>query len=290
MEWSEQHDQLLCREVLVSEPFRFPKRSKERGEIWDQIAKSLNGISQPQFRVTKRSVRDRLTLLLTKHKQKIRTEERASGIECEETEVDAALADIFEKEKLADQEREKDATVTAKKNARDKAAAEEVRIKAMERLGTNKRRHGADIAEEGELPPKKGRRQSSDVYLYLREKHERDSVLKNEEMAWKKKDYEQRMVQEGLMENQNKTTAEAATGHADNHAATAAKFSGPVPAATAATTTTKPAFGEPARKGQAFMKVFQYVLLCLSTTKGRILKSTSVVGNWKLVVFHDCCV
>ena len=140
--------------------------------------------------------------MLTKHKQKERTEERASGIDCEETEVDAALADILEKERLADQEREKDATVTAKKNASDKAAAEEVRVKAMERLGATKRRHDDDA--DGQIAPPKGRRKTSDVYLYLKEKHERDRALQNEELDWRKKEQEQRVAHQETMETQNK--------------------------------------------------------------------------------------
>ena len=36
-------------------------------------------------------MRDRLTLLITKHKAKMRQEENASGIDCEETELDQAI-------------------------------------------------------------------------------------------------------------------------------------------------------------------------------------------------------
>ena len=62
MKWSEEHDLMLCREVLVMEPFRHPKQSRERGEIWGEIAQNLNGLSVPKFTVRTRSVRDRLTL------------------------------------------------------------------------------------------------------------------------------------------------------------------------------------------------------------------------------------
>ena len=82
MEWSESHDLALCGEVLVLEPFMYPKRSKERGEIWGRIADNLNSLSSPKFKVSKRSVRDRFTLLQTKYKEKVREGERASGIDC----------------------------------------------------------------------------------------------------------------------------------------------------------------------------------------------------------------
>ena len=32
MKWSEEHDLMLCREVLVMEPFKHPKQSREREE------------------------------------------------------------------------------------------------------------------------------------------------------------------------------------------------------------------------------------------------------------------
>ena len=77
MKWSEEHDLMLCREVLVMEPFKHPKQSRERAEIWGEIAQNLNGLSVPKFTVRTRSVRDRLTLLLTKYKRK--SEKRRAG-------------------------------------------------------------------------------------------------------------------------------------------------------------------------------------------------------------------
>ena len=76
MKWSEEHDLMLCREVLVMEPFKHPKQSRETGEIWGEIAQNLNGLSVPKFTVRTRSVRDRLTLLLRKYKEKVRNESR----------------------------------------------------------------------------------------------------------------------------------------------------------------------------------------------------------------------
>ena len=79
---------MLCREVLLLEPFEHPRQSKERGEIWGEIAVSLNGISSPKFKVSKFSVRDRLTLLLAKYQEKMRKELQVSGIACDdETEI-----------------------------------------------------------------------------------------------------------------------------------------------------------------------------------------------------------
>ena len=58
MKWTEDHDLKLCGEVLLLEPFRHPKNSKERGEIWSQIALNLSTLENPKFKVSKRSVRD----------------------------------------------------------------------------------------------------------------------------------------------------------------------------------------------------------------------------------------
>ena len=35
MEWKEEHDVLLCHEILVSQPFKFKERTVERGKMWD---------------------------------------------------------------------------------------------------------------------------------------------------------------------------------------------------------------------------------------------------------------
>ena len=87
----------LCREVLVMDPFQHPYRSKERGDVWGQLAIHLNCISHPKFKVTKHSVWDRLTLLQMRLKEKIKQGEKATGIDCEETELDRALEEITEK-------------------------------------------------------------------------------------------------------------------------------------------------------------------------------------------------
>ena len=82
MKWSEDHDLMLCRKVLAIEPFKYPKQGREKGE-------NLNGLSSPRFTVRTRSVRDRLTLLLKKYKEKMRNEEQGSGMKYDkETELE----------------------------------------------------------------------------------------------------------------------------------------------------------------------------------------------------------
>ena len=54
-----------------------------------------------KFKVSKRSLRDRLTFLQQKYKAKMRMEEAATGIDYEETKLEIALKEIIEKEKAA---------------------------------------------------------------------------------------------------------------------------------------------------------------------------------------------
>ena len=92
---------VLCQ--LVMEHYQHPYRYKERGDVWNYIAVNLSGPDHPKFKVNNRSARDRLTLLITKHKAKMRQEEKAPGITREETELDQALEEIIDKEKLANE-------------------------------------------------------------------------------------------------------------------------------------------------------------------------------------------
>ena len=72
MEWTEDHDHSLCQEILALEPFKAKKGSIASGQIWDQIASSLNSLEIPRFKVTKRSVRERYMLLIGKLKKKLK--------------------------------------------------------------------------------------------------------------------------------------------------------------------------------------------------------------------------
>ena len=115
----------------MSEPYNFKPRSPERGRIWEKIARNLNNIDEPKFRVTARSCRDRNSLLTTKQAQKLRDEERASGIEVEQTELDTLLEEIIEKEKLGKEQLEKDLDKKKYEAEKEKVTAEDVRKHAM---------------------------------------------------------------------------------------------------------------------------------------------------------------
>ena len=97
MEWTNQHDTLFLREVRGSDLFETRKGSPERGKLWDEIATRLNNLTQYKFNVNKRSLRDRLNLLMSKFKAKHGKEERASGISPEIQEIDTVLEELCEK-------------------------------------------------------------------------------------------------------------------------------------------------------------------------------------------------
>ena len=91
MRRTEEHDILLLREILLYEPYNQRKGSVERGKVWDLLAESLNKINNPLFRVTGRSIRVHLKTLIDNFKRKEREEEKASGINPDETEQEALL-------------------------------------------------------------------------------------------------------------------------------------------------------------------------------------------------------
>ena len=53
MEWSEDQNLTLVREVLIREPYRFKERTTERGKVWQQIADNLNSDHTPKFPLKK---------------------------------------------------------------------------------------------------------------------------------------------------------------------------------------------------------------------------------------------
>ena len=65
MKWTDSHDTMLLREILLFEPWKYRHGSVERGNVWESIAEPLNQIKSPSFKVNQRSVRERYQLLET---------------------------------------------------------------------------------------------------------------------------------------------------------------------------------------------------------------------------------
>ena len=194
MEWTNQHDTLFLREVRASDLYETRKGSPERGKLWDEIAARLNNLSHPKFLVNKRSLRDRLNLLMAKFKAKNREEERASGISPELQEIDTLLEELCEK---AEEAKNRPSVGDKRQNAqREKAQAEEMRLKAMETMGQTKKR---DEKSDGVNPTKKKRKSTGDAIGYLEKKAEQEMALRREEMEMRKQE-EQRSSQQTTMQ------------------------------------------------------------------------------------------
>jgi hypothetical protein len=128
MFWTEEHNLMLCREILAVNPFTGTKKGTvQRGAKWKEIVDiNLMKIEIPKFKVDTRAVRDRYTLLSQKVKRKLREEEQASGIDTDMTEVEDALEDILEIEDASAKQVEYESDIKVK----EKQSAEDMRKKA----------------------------------------------------------------------------------------------------------------------------------------------------------------
>lgn len=201
MKWTEEHDILLCREVLVVQPHQYRPKSTERGNAWTSIANELNAIQEIRFSVTQKAVRDRLKLLVERFKRKLREEVSASGISPDESELDEALNTIIELMDEAEQQFDKDSHEKQKKMEKDRKQAEEIRFQAMETFGESKKR----VSEGSEPKQRKKRATGGETLQYLQQKSENEFELRKAELEIKKKEMEDRReVEMSLYSHQQK--------------------------------------------------------------------------------------
>ena len=179
MQWKPEHDAIFLREVLASDLYSTHRGSSERGKIWSQLSEKVNEVSSCKFIVSQKSLRDRLKLLPQKHKQKMRSEKRASGIDPEMTEIDITLEEISEKEVAEEEDESK-----KKKAKAEKESVEKMRLKAMEKLSESQKRK--DSNEEAR--PKKSKKSIGDAVSYLQEKSKQEIALTKEEIELKKQE------------------------------------------------------------------------------------------------------
>ena len=179
MQWTREHDILLCREVLALELYKHKKGTSEAGRLWDEIAKNLGGCQTVRFKsnLSQRAVRERFNLIQGRFKENEKTELAASGISVpEQDELDLLLEDIAE--------RERDGIAKAsEKKSQEKATAEDIRNQALERMGQTKKRK----SEEGQEPKeRKSRRSSNEALQFMQEKAKSDMALRDEELKIRK--------------------------------------------------------------------------------------------------------
>ncbi len=137
MSWSQEHDLLLCKEILLERPYLFKHGTRERGKCWDRIANNLNQIKQKRFIVDQRAVRDRYLRLQRLYKRRVCEENHSNAKIPEPTELDEILGDIIEKteathdhqeiyEEMQEKnaEREMEITLSARKRALEELTRE----------------------------------------------------------------------------------------------------------------------------------------------------------------------
>ena len=81
MIWTDAHDVVLGRQVMVIRPYQHRKGSKESANGWNEITQYLQGYVELSFCVSSKSVRDHFKHLVTKRKRVISQEKWASGID-----------------------------------------------------------------------------------------------------------------------------------------------------------------------------------------------------------------
>ena len=181
--WMQDHDVLMLREAVTTEPYNFKAKSSKRGKVWESIAAYLNSLETPEFRVTARAVRHRYALLISLHKIKQREEEKAFGIDVSDlTELNTLLEEIREREKSA--EEKSDALRNEKaKGEKEKATAEEIRQAALQIMAIRK------SDDSGEKPKKaKLRRSTFHAIGFLAEKSEKKRIEKGRVSHQKKRE------------------------------------------------------------------------------------------------------
>ena len=71
MYWTEQHNIILCREVVFENPYIYKKGSLHRSETWKKIVDVLNKCASQQFNVDHRTIQDHINVLVNKYKKKL---------------------------------------------------------------------------------------------------------------------------------------------------------------------------------------------------------------------------
>ena len=150
MKWTEAHDIFFLKEIFQFQPWQHKKGSVERGEVWGNIACHLGRSSDPVFRVTQLSVRDRYLLLDRRFRKKVSEDEKASGTSPEPSEEDVIMEEIISLFDEADR-----LTDCKKKKIQEEASqAEEMRNMSLETFKQSQER-----SQDSQPKPKKNRKE-----------------------------------------------------------------------------------------------------------------------------------
>ena len=195
MIWTDQHDEILCREILSIEPHNCASCTVQIGEAWKLIAENFNLITEVKFSVNQRSVRERCKLICTKYSAKMKNEEKQSGIAPDEiTDLEKALEDIVKRFEDAEKELEKEKEEVREKAEQEKQTAEEMRRRSMETFkDTNKRKQ---INDEASSSKKQTRGSGKETVAYLKERFQFDQEIRQKEMEMKEKEAEKKPAEQ----------------------------------------------------------------------------------------------
>ena len=150
------------------------------GEVWGNLACHLGRSSDPVFRVTQRSVRDRYLLPDRRFRKKVSEDEKASGTSPEPSEEDVMMEEIIslfdEADRLNDCEK--------KKIQEEAAQAEEMRNMSLETFKQSQER-----SQDGQPKPKRKKRASgADTMTFLKDRDEIESRQRLQELELRKRE------------------------------------------------------------------------------------------------------
>ena len=182
----------------MTDPFQAKQRTTLRGQLWQNIADHLNETVEIKFKVTKRGVRERYSLLADKFNKKMRKEEAASGIDTEMTELDTLLEEIVAKEEHAEEMHQNTTDENKQKEEQSKLEAKDMRLKAMETLKESNKRKKEDSEKD-----KHKKSRGSDAVDYLREKMKMESELRKREVELKEKSQQREEQKQDLASKQH---------------------------------------------------------------------------------------
>ena len=216
MIWTEEKDILMMmREMAAQGIFQYKTGTRERGNLWEVIAKNLNKNRDLFKAVTSRGVRDRFTLILKRHKAKNAEELRATGAgsDDEQEEYEQLLEELAHLSDESDKQADEEAQAAKAKINKDREVALDIRKKAMETMGQTSKRNAYDDLEDDEIKEKKKRRSGADTLSWLDKKAERDLKFKELQLEEQRKEREsqqkERQEQMKLMQKQLQIQAES---------------------------------------------------------------------------------
>jgi hypothetical protein len=95
MSWTEEKDELLMKQMTGFGIFEHRAGSRERGNVWQNIAEKLNSDERFGAALTTRGARDRFNLLKRRHKAKTSSELKSTGTGGkEQSEFDLILEEL----------------------------------------------------------------------------------------------------------------------------------------------------------------------------------------------------